>query len=64
LLSRERIKPSPIESITCGYLSCVVVTGLVVQLLMPVWWWVDGIASLVIVAFLVIEGIEAWPGEH
>jgi hypothetical protein len=31
---------------------------------MPVWWWVDGIASLAIVAFLVIEGIEAWHGEH
>ena len=52
-----------IESITCGYLSGVVVIGLLVQLLMPAWWWVDSTASLAIVALLVKEGREAWRGE-
>jgi divalent metal cation (Fe/Co/Zn/Cd) transporter len=38
----------------------VVVLGLFVQLLMPGWWWVDSVASLAIVLFLVKEGREAW----
>ena len=27
-------------------------------------WWVDGVASLVIVAFLLREAREAWEGNH
>lgn len=42
-----------VESITCGCLSSVVVVGLIVQLLMLDWWWVDSIASLTIVVLLV-----------
>ena len=49
-----------VESITCGYLSAVVVAGLLIQLLMPGWWWVDSLASLAIVVLLVKEGREAW----
>jgi divalent metal cation (Fe/Co/Zn/Cd) transporter len=53
-----------VESITCGYLSGVVVVGLLVQLLMPGWWWADSFASLAIVVLLVKEGREAWRGEE
>jgi divalent metal cation (Fe/Co/Zn/Cd) transporter len=53
-----------VESITCGYLSAIVVIGLLIQLLTPSWWWVDGIASLAIVVLLVKEGREAWEGEE
>ena len=37
----------------------VVIIGLVAQLLTGQ-WWIDGVTSLVIVAFLVKEGREAW----
>lgn len=57
------LRADAVESITCGYLSGVVVVGLLVQLLMPGWWWVDSLASLVIVVLLVKEAREAWQGE-
>ena len=50
------------ESIACGWLALVVVAGLVVQALTEA-WWVDGVAALGIVWFLVKEGSEAWHGE-
>ena len=52
------------ESITCGYLSGVVVLGLIAQLFMPGWWWVDSAASLIIVVLLIKEGCEAWEAEE
>ena len=54
------LRADAVQSITCGYLSGVVLLGLAVQLLMPGWWWVDSIAALTIVGFLVKEGREAW----
>ena len=57
------LRADAVESITCGYMSGVVVVGLIVQLLMPGSWWVDSIASLAIVALLVKEGREAWEAE-
>jgi hypothetical protein len=53
-----------VESITCGYLSGVVLLGLIAQLFMPGWWWVDSVTSLAIVVLLVKEGREAWEGEE
>ena len=58
------LRADAVESITCGYLSGVVVLGLIAQLLMPGWWWVDRVASLAIVALLAKEGREAWEGEE
>lgn len=58
------LRADAVESITCGYLSGVVVLGLIAQLLMPGWWWVDSITSLAIVALLVKEGREAWEAEE
>jgi len=52
-----------VESITCGWLSLVVVAGLVAQLLIGA-WWIDAAASLGIVWFLVREGREAWTGDE
>jgi divalent metal cation (Fe/Co/Zn/Cd) transporter len=63
-IGSRALRADAIESITCGYLSGVVLIGLIVQLLMPGWWWVDSIASLVIVALLVKEGREAWQAEE
>ena len=51
------------ESITCGWLSVMVVVGLTAQYLTGA-WWVDSLTSLGIVWFLVKEGREAWSGEE
>jgi divalent metal cation (Fe/Co/Zn/Cd) transporter len=58
------LRADAVESITCGYLSGVVVIGLIAQLLMPGWWWVDSVASLAIVVLLIKEACEAWEGEE
>lgn len=61
-IGSRALRADAVESITCGYLSGVVVVGLLIQLLMPGWWWIDGATSLAIVIFLVKEGREAWKG--
>jgi divalent metal cation (Fe/Co/Zn/Cd) transporter len=58
------LRADAVESITCGYLSGVVLLGLIAQLFMPGWWWVDSVTSLAIVVLLVKEGREAWEGEE
>jgi divalent metal cation (Fe/Co/Zn/Cd) transporter len=63
-IGSRALRADAIESITCGYLSGVVVLGLIVQLLMPGWWWVDTVASLAIVVLLVKEGREAWESQE
>lgn len=62
-LGSRSLRADAVESITCGYLSAMVVLGLFVQLLMPGWWWVDSVTSLAIVLFLIKEGCEAWEEE-
>lgn len=62
-LGSRALRADAIESITCGWLSFVVVVGLVAQLALGA-WWVDSIASLAIVYFLVKEGREAWVGDE
>jgi divalent metal cation (Fe/Co/Zn/Cd) transporter len=44
-LGCRALRSDAVESITCGYLSGVVVLGLIAQLLMPGWWWVDSVTS-------------------
>jgi divalent metal cation (Fe/Co/Zn/Cd) transporter len=55
-IGSRALRADAVESITCGYLSGVVVLGFLVQLLMPGWWWVDSATSLAIVVLLVKEG--------
>jgi divalent metal cation (Fe/Co/Zn/Cd) transporter len=62
-LGSRALKADAVESITCGWLSLVVVAALVVQLATSA-WWVDAVASLGIVWFLIREGREAWSGEE
>ena len=63
-IGSKALRADAVESITCGYLSGMVVLGLIAQLLMPGWWWVDSITSLAIVALLVKEAREACEGEE
>ncbi len=50
------------QTLLCTYLSAAVLIGLVLNSLLG-WWWADAIAGLVIAAFAVREGIEAWRGD-
>ena len=60
-LGSRALRADAMESITCGWLSFVVVIGLVAQLASGA-WWVDSAASLAIVYFVIEEGREAWNG--
>ncbi len=61
-LGSKAMRADAMESLTCGYLSVVVVIGLVAQWLAGA-WWIDAVTSLAIVGFLVKEGREAWSGK-
>jgi len=62
VLSSCAMRADAMESVTCGWLSLVVVAGLIAEALTHA-WWVDPVASLCIVGLLVREGCEAWGGE-
>lgn len=58
-LGSRALRADAMESITCGWLSFVVVFSLVAQAVVGA-WWIDAVGSLAIVWFLVKEGREAW----
>jgi len=62
-LGSRALRADAIESITCGWLAFVVVAALAAQLATGL-WWIDPVASLGIVWFLVREGKEAWQGDR
>jgi divalent metal cation (Fe/Co/Zn/Cd) transporter len=51
------------ETLVCSYLSFTLLLGLVANA-MASWWWADPIAALLMVPYLVKEGIEGIRGEH
>jgi divalent metal cation (Fe/Co/Zn/Cd) transporter len=61
-LGSRALRADAVESITCGWLAFVAVGALVAQLLVGA-WWVDGLASLGVVWFVIREGREAWQGQ-
>jgi divalent metal cation (Fe/Co/Zn/Cd) transporter len=62
-LGSRALRADAVESLTCGWLALVVVAALVAQLITGA-WWVDAVASLAIVWFLIREGREAWEGKE
>ncbi len=60
-IGSRALRADAAETITCGYLSFVVVVGLLAQLLFRA-WWIDAVTSLAIVYFVVKEAREAWSG--
>jgi Co/Zn/Cd efflux system component len=50
------------QTLICTYLSAVLLAGLVLNSTLG-WWWADPIAALLIAAFAVREGLEAWRGD-
>jgi divalent metal cation (Fe/Co/Zn/Cd) transporter len=61
-LGSRAMRADAIESMTFGWLSLVVVVGLVANLLLAA-WWIDAVTSLGIVWFVMKEAGEAWSGE-
>jgi divalent metal cation (Fe/Co/Zn/Cd) transporter len=56
------LRADAMETVTCGWLSFVVVASLALQWVFGA-WWIDSIGSLAIVWLLVKEGREAWAAE-
>ena len=50
------------QTLICTYLSAAVLVGLVLNSTLG-WSWADAVASLVIAAFAIREGLEAWKGD-
>jgi hypothetical protein len=50
------------ETLTCGYLSWILLAGLILNSVTS-WWWIDSVASLAIIPLLVREGREALSNE-
>jgi divalent metal cation (Fe/Co/Zn/Cd) transporter len=61
-LGSRALRADAVEAVTCGWLSFVVVLGLLAQLALDA-WWVDSVTSLAILWVVIKEGREAWAGE-
>jgi len=61
-LNSRALRADAIESITCGYLSIVLMTGLAATWLLG-WWWLDSVAALALIPFVVKEARAAISGE-
>jgi len=61
-LNSRALRADSAEAIACAYLSLTVLLGLSAQYLFG-WWWIDSIASLGVLYFLIREGREAFSGD-
>src|SRR5438128_6957445 len=61
-LNSYALRADAVESITCGYLSIVLIIGLAATRLLG-WWWLDSVAALALIPFLIKEAQEAISGE-
>jgi divalent metal cation (Fe/Co/Zn/Cd) transporter len=61
-LNSRALRADAIESITCGYLSIVLMIGLAATWLLG-WWWLDSVAALALIPFLIKEARAAISGE-
>ena len=61
-LNSRALRADAMEAITCGYLSVVLMVGLAATRVFG-WWWLDSVAALALIPFLIKEGREAISGE-
>lgn len=61
-LNSRALRADAVESITCGYLSIVLMVGLGATWLLG-WWWLDSVAALALIPFLIKEARAAVGGE-
>jgi divalent metal cation (Fe/Co/Zn/Cd) transporter len=60
-LNSRALRADAIESVTCGYLSIILMVGLAATWLLG-WWWLDSVAALSLIPFLIKEGRAAISG--
>ena len=60
-IGSKALRADAMETFTCGFLSWILLASLVANALLH-WWWLDSVAALVLVPFLVKEGREAMAG--
>jgi divalent metal cation (Fe/Co/Zn/Cd) transporter len=61
-IGSKALRADAMETFTCGFLSWVLLAGLGANALLH-WWWLDSMAALVLVPFLIKEGREVLTGE-
>src|SRR6266699_6085797 len=61
-LNSGALRADAIEAITCGYLSIVLMVGLAATRILG-WWWLDSVAALALIPFLIKEARAAIEGE-
>jgi len=61
-LNSQALRADAVESITCGYLSIVLMIGLAATRLLG-WWWLDSVAALALIPFIIREAQAAIQGE-
>jgi divalent metal cation (Fe/Co/Zn/Cd) transporter len=62
-LNSRALRADAVESIVCGYLSIVLMVGLAATRLLG-WWWLDSVAALALIPFLIKEAHAAIRGKH
>jgi divalent metal cation (Fe/Co/Zn/Cd) transporter len=62
-LNSRALRADAIESITCGYLSIVLMVGLAATWLFG-WRWLDSVAAIALIPFLIKEGRAAISGDE
>ena len=60
-LNSRALRADAVESITCGYLAIVLMVGLAATRLLG-WWWLDSVAALALIPFLIKEARDAVSG--
>ncbi len=61
-LNSRALRADAVESITCGYLSIVLIVGLAATRVLG-WWWLDSVAALALIPFIIKEARAAISGE-
>ncbi len=61
-LNSRALRADAMEAITCGYLSIVLMVGLGATALLG-WWWLDSVAALALIPFLIKEARAAINGD-
>src|ERR1700682_2568735 len=62
-LNSRALRADAIEAIMCGYLSIVLIVGLAATRILG-WWWLDSVAALALIPFLIKEGRAGLSGSE
>jgi divalent metal cation (Fe/Co/Zn/Cd) transporter len=61
-VNSRALRADAVEAIVCGYLSIVLMVGLAATRILG-WWWLDSVAALALIPFLIKEARAAISGE-